>query len=51
MIGYITNVELLVAGETEVAGENQPQCPSLHYKSHTAWSVIKPRSSVLKAGD
>ena len=51
MIGQLTNVEMLVAGETEVAEENQLLCLSLHYKSYMAWFVIKPGPSLWEAGD
>jgi hypothetical protein len=35
-------VECLLAGETEVLGENLPQCYFVHYKSHMTWPGASP---------
>jgi hypothetical protein len=35
-----TESELSV--ETEVVGENLPQCHFVHHKYHMAWSVLEP---------
>jgi hypothetical protein len=32
-----------LAGETEVFGENLPQCRFLHHESHMAWPELEHR--------
>jgi hypothetical protein len=35
-------VEWRLAGETEVIGENKPQCHFVHHKSHMTWTRLNP---------
>jgi hypothetical protein len=35
-------VEWRLAGETEVLGENVPQCYFVHHKSHMTWPGYEP---------
>jgi hypothetical protein len=36
------SVECELAGETEVFGENLPQCHFVHHKSHLSWPELEP---------
>jgi hypothetical protein len=42
---------LRISGETEVFGENQPQCHFVHHKSHLTWPGLEPGPPRSEAGD
>jgi hypothetical protein len=44
-------VEWELAGETEVLGENLPQCHFVYQKSHMTWPGIEPGPPRWEAGD
>jgi hypothetical protein len=44
-------VECQLAGETEVLGENLPQCHSAHHKSHMTWPGLEPEPPRWETGD
>jgi hypothetical protein len=47
MMSVKQSVEWELAGETEVLGENLPQCQFVHHKSH----MLKPGPPQWEAGD
>jgi hypothetical protein len=55
MMEWEMNMEQLVewglAGETEVLGENLPECHFVYYKFHVTWNTIEPGPSQREAGD
>jgi hypothetical protein len=42
MMSVEQSVEWELAGETEVLGENLPQCHLVHHKSHVTWRGVEP---------
>jgi hypothetical protein len=45
------SVERELAGETEILGENVPQCQFVHHKSHMTWQRVEPGPPPWQAGD
>jgi hypothetical protein len=42
MMSVEQSVEWKLAGETEVLGENLPQCLSVHHKPYLTWPGLEP---------
>jgi hypothetical protein len=42
MMNMEQSVEWELAGETEVLGENLPQCHFVHHKSYMTWPASNP---------
>jgi hypothetical protein len=51
MVNVEQSVEWELAGETEVLGENLPQCHFVHHKSHTTWARFEPGPPRWEASD
>jgi hypothetical protein len=51
MMNVEQSVEWELAGETEVLGENLPQCHFAHHKYHMKWPGIEPGPPRWEAGD
>jgi hypothetical protein len=51
MMSVEQSVEWELAGETEVLGENMPQCHGVHHKSHMTWPELEPRQLRWEPGD
>jgi hypothetical protein len=51
MINMEQSVEWGLAGETEVLGENMPQCHFVNHKSHMTWIGLESGPPRWKAGD
>jgi hypothetical protein len=51
MIIVEQSVQRELTGETEILGQNLPQCLFDHHKSYTTWPELEPRPLFWKAGD
>jgi hypothetical protein len=51
MMNVEQSVEWELAGETEVLGENMPQCHLAHHKTHITWSGLEPELQRWEADD
>jgi hypothetical protein len=45
------SMECELEGETEVLGENLPQCHTVNDKSHITWPGLEPGPPQWEAGD
>jgi hypothetical protein len=50
MMSVEQSVEWELARETEVLGENLPQCHIVHHKFHMTWSGLEPGSNLGHRG-
>jgi hypothetical protein len=51
MLSVEQSVEWELIGETEVLGENLPQCNLVHHKSHMIWPDLEPTLPRREAGN
>jgi hypothetical protein len=51
MMSMEQSVECELAGETEVLGENLPQCHFVYYKSNMTSPGLEPGLSLWETGD
>jgi hypothetical protein len=51
MMSVKQSVEWELLGETEVLGENLPQCHFVHHKSHKTWPGLEPETPQWEADD
>jgi hypothetical protein len=51
MMNVEQSVEWESAGESEVLGENLPQCHFVHHKSDMTWRGLEPGPARWEAGD
>jgi hypothetical protein len=51
MMNMEQSVEFKLAGETEVLGENLPQCHFVYNEPHITWPGLEPEPPLWEAGD